>query len=150
MPNLLVIIYCLVDSGFWKVSDARAWADCTISKINVPKFWLINFSLKQTPDQLLQVIRDALREFSVVLPEITGELLVGFSILRFERGEISEQNLQLVISEIIDAYDEAELSFSGFEECYGEEYDACKEKALHALRFVEEVDIEAFATLVMD
>ncbi|UTW45818.1 hypothetical protein KFE80_02595 [bacterium SCSIO 12696] len=148
MTNLLAVMFCLLDSSFWRAKDISSWADNVILKLNNPKLWIVNLSLVQTSDQALQIIREALKEFFVILPEVTSELLVGFTILRFERGEISKESMRQVIWEIIDSYGEADSSLTSIEEA---DYSSCKRKALDALRLVEGcTDIKNFNALLMN
>ncbi len=117
------------------------WADYMISNISKPELWLIDLSLAKTSEKALDIIDNALREFSIQLPEETQELLIGFIILRYERGDITKENMKMDIFDVLDCYDSTYLDYPTFDKQFDKEnlkFNAYRSKALVAIEFLKQ------------
>ncbi len=141
MKKLFKILFSILDSGFWQRKQINNWADHMISNISKPELWLIDLSLAKTSEKALDIIDNALREFSIQLPEETQELLIGFIILRYERGDITKENMKMDIFDVLDCYDSTYLDYPTFDKQFDEEdskFNDYRSKALIAIEFLKQ------------
>lgn len=103
--NLPAILFAILDSNTWDVSQLVSWTDQLIPRLEKPKFWLIKLSLITSSEDGIKVIHEVLQEFGVILPENTGDLIAGFILLQFDNAKLSEGGTRSQLVDIIDSYE---------------------------------------------
>lgn len=105
MNNVLTILFAVLDCNAWSISQIISWSDGLISRLDHPRAWLIDLSVSNSVDDCLDVIREAMREFGLVLPENVGDLMAGLILLRFDNGELSSEDAIKYLADVVDAYE---------------------------------------------
>ncbi|PUB91343.1 MAG: hypothetical protein DBP01_02840 [gamma proteobacterium symbiont of Ctena orbiculata] len=104
MNKLIVILFAVLDSNIWGSEQLVCWVDEVISKLERPKAWLAELSISDSIDNSLEVVREAMRSYGVLLPENIGDLIIGFILIRFDKSEITEEVARTCIIDVVDAY----------------------------------------------
>ncbi|MEW8660622.1 MAG: hypothetical protein AB2603_20110 [Candidatus Thiodiazotropha endolucinida] len=104
MKKLIVILFAVLDSNIWGSEQLVCWVDEVISKLERPKAWLADLSVSDSTDDSLEVVRETMRSYGVLLPENIGDLIIGFILIRLDKGEITEEIARTYIIDVVDAY----------------------------------------------
>lgn len=116
MYNLLVILFAVLDCKVWDIKQLVLWADRIIVRSAHPKAWLINISTSGSLEESLAVIRNAMKEFGVLLPDNVGDLMAGLILLRFDNREIPAEAVRHHLFDIIDSYGMSYIDVEATEE----------------------------------
>jgi hypothetical protein len=103
--NILVTLFAVLDCGIWNATQFTSWADNLIIKLKRPKSWLIDLSMSNTVSAGLEIIRNAIIEYELLLPESIVDLMVGLILLRFDNGDLSFSDAHKKVVDILDAYE---------------------------------------------
>lgn len=110
MNHILVILFAAIDSKLWSSEFVSTWADHLIVELKEPQSWLLDLSVNRTVESQLDVVREAMGEFFISLPDHFGDLLAGMILLRYCENSALKA---ITISELIDAADA--YGVSGFD-----------------------------------
>ena len=102
--SLLVILFAILDCKVWSIDQIRLWADRLIAKSTHPRSWLIDLSVSGCTDDCVEVVRKAMWEFNVLLPDSTGDLMAGLILQRFDKAELSVEAARHYLVDVVDAY----------------------------------------------
>lgn len=86
--NLLIILFAVLDCRTWSHVQLTDWTDRLTAKLEHPRSWLADLSMSSSVDDALEVIRKAMKEAGVALPDDIGDLMAGLVLLRFDRTDI--------------------------------------------------------------
>lgn len=110
VPNVLTILFVLLDLQGWSVTRVKSWADNLIMRLDSPAFWLTDMSLAQSRDDALAVVSSTMRDFGLSLPDNVADLMVGIVLLRHQSGELSGEDANAMVFDIADAYEMHRIS----------------------------------------
>jgi hypothetical protein len=109
MKLFLTTIFAAIESRFVDLVNLKSWADRCIEATPQPCDWLIDLSLASSSNEALNVLRNALPEYEVMLDESYGELLLGFWYLRWANHDVAQEEFITECVDVIDAYEVQEL-----------------------------------------
>ncbi len=112
MPPGLVILFAILDSGFWCWERVASWADVLLQDTNQPQSWLIELSMAGSLPAALEVVRGELARRQLVLPPEVGALLAGFVYCAFEDGKVDSSRMVKELVDCCDAYDVSGIALS--------------------------------------
>lgn len=116
MHKLPAVLFAAIDTGMWSVEEAKAWAaSLTIEGLLRP-LWVDALAIATTSEELASIVRDAMREHGFMLPANIAELLAGLLYLRFQHGDISREELDRNLGDVLDAYEASFLSVEAWSE----------------------------------
>lgn len=104
LGDLIGALYALVDSGYWSKSDVSSWADRIIEATEAPQSWLIDLSLKASPNSSTQDVEN----FSKVdwnqakFPDDLSDMTAGLVLLNFDNGRLPEEAARHQVGELAD------------------------------------------------
>ena len=104
MSNILVILFAVLDCKAWSIDQVRSWADRLIAIAVHPKTWLIDLSTGGSVDDCSEIVRNAMREFGIVLPSNAGDLMAGLVLLRFDNAGLAAESARQQLVDVVDAY----------------------------------------------
>jgi hypothetical protein len=110
------VLFAVIDTGIWSVEQVRAWADRLIDEGAASTSWLFDLSVASTLGDAASAMRHRFVERGFVLPDDFAEVLVGLLYLRFQRGDLTRQQLEASVADVLDAYETPGFDVEGWTE----------------------------------
>lgn len=139
-PSIATLLFGVVDTQVWSMSQLRTWADTQIEAASAPSEWLLVLSLSSTHEEAAAAIRQLLRERGSTLPEDVSDLLVGLTYMRFLHDQLSRREMVAAVGDILDAYGSFIIDVEGWYEQAGAEAGWGRELADTLSRLASEAD----------
>ena len=118
-PSIATLLFGVVDTQVWSMSQLRKWADTKIEAASAPSEWLLDLSVSSTYEQAATAIRLLLRNRGSALPEDISDLLVGLTYIRFSQHQLSQEEMVAAVGDILDAYGSSIIDVEGWYEQAG-------------------------------
>lgn len=135
-PHILVAIFAVLDTQSWDFKTLSSWIDSLVVRAEQPKSWVLELCLSTSLDGSIEVIRQALQDEKVRLPDDVGDILAGLIWRRITEGGGDPQTLWVQLLEIVDAYGTATIDVEwllGPAERNGASLSASLKRELNAL-----------------
>ncbi len=116
MSLLPAVLFAAIDAGIWSAEQVRAWADRLIEEAAVSTAWLFDLRVASTLGDAASAMRHRFGERGFVLPDDFAEVLVGLLYLRFQRGDLTRQQLEASVADVLDAYEAPGFDVEGWTE----------------------------------
>lgn len=105
MDRTLFLLFNLLESGFWNSSHLSNWCDEAFINLKEVPRWVVDLSFSKSERDAIKIILDEMKKYPVSLMEGHDQLLIGFYILMFERGDFDKEVLQAKSFDVADAHD---------------------------------------------
>ena len=105
MTETLTILLAMLESRFWTLDQAKAWADGLLKRCQVPAHWLTQLSLSRSHEEAVTAVRNGMADYSIFLPDNYGEISAGFVRCRFLAGNTGAQEFRTELLDVFDAFD---------------------------------------------
>lgn len=104
MNNILVLLFAVLDSKAWSIGEMTSTVDRLITTATHPRPWLFDLCTCGSDADCLAVLRKAMQELGVFLPDDIGDLLAGLILFRFDRDDLSAEVARRHLVDVVDAY----------------------------------------------
>ena len=104
MGNILVEFFAAVDCKVVNDSEVRAIAEAISEKIVSPREWIMHLRVSDSSEESIRLIREAMKDLGVMLPDDIGDLMVGLILLRYEEEGLPAEATRLELFDVVDAY----------------------------------------------